>query len=365
MRMTYQTILDVWDDPETNGIFTELQKLEVPWKSLNVAQVLDVDYYYNHSGQKIISPLVRSQLSDSKITSTSSEKLANIIYTICNDNWKKVYNALTVDYSPIENVDAHITETTDTTKNNSGSTSMKDTGTDTNTKSGSDTTTNSGTDRHTLSGTDSTTKSGSDTHTESGSDTLSMTGTDEHAYTGTENIQNTGTQENANVTNSTVEVDNQIYGYNSTTAVDDGKSTTTTQSTSTDTRTDNLLQLNTHDTKDTETLNRTDTTQYGKVDSEDISITDSTTYGKGDLETVDISNTTNYNSSNEETLNISHAGTSQEDETGKIEHELYRHGNIGVTTNQQMITEEIALRKNFFFEIVFADIDKYLTLKIY
>lgn len=46
-------------------------------------------------------------------------------------------------------------------------------------------------------------------------------------------------------------------------------------------------------------------------------------------------------------------------------YELTRHGNIGVTTNQQMITQEIELRENLFKEIVYRDVDKMLTSTIY
>ena len=43
---------------------------------------------------------------------------------------------------------------------------------------------------------------------------------------------------------------------------------------------------------------------------------------------------------------------------GTIEHKTVRQGNIGVTTTQQMITEEIQLRKEMFYERVFSDIDR-------
>ena len=46
-------------------------------------------------------------------------------------------------------------------------------------------------------------------------------------------------------------------------------------------------------------------------------------------------------------------------------YKLTRSGNIGVTTNQQMITQEIELRENLFKEIVYRDVDSMLTSKIY
>lgn len=45
--------------------------------------------------------------------------------------------------------------------------------------------------------------------------------------------------------------------------------------------------------------------------------------------------------------------------------ELKRSGNIGVTTSQQMIESERQLWEWYFYDIVFADIDKMLTLQIY
>ena len=46
-------------------------------------------------------------------------------------------------------------------------------------------------------------------------------------------------------------------------------------------------------------------------------------------------------------------------------YKLTRHGNIGVTTNQQMITQELELRKNLFKEIVYRDVDAMLTSSVY
>lgn len=51
--------------------------------------------------------------------------------------------------------------------------------------------------------------------------------------------------------------------------------------------------------------------------------------------------------------------------TEQTPYKLTRHGNIGVTTNQQMIEQEIKLRENLFKEIVYRDVDSMLTSKIY
>ena len=43
---------------------------------------------------------------------------------------------------------------------------------------------------------------------------------------------------------------------------------------------------------------------------------------------------------------------------------IFRHGNIGITSSQQMITQELELRKYDFFDEMFNDIDKYLCLHV-
>lgn len=49
----------------------------------------------------------------------------------------------------------------------------------------------------------------------------------------------------------------------------------------------------------------------------------------------------------------------------KNERDLHREGNIGVTTNQQMLTAEIELRKNDLLNIMYLDIDSVLCSSIY
>ena len=65
-----------------------------------------------------------------------------------------------------------------------------------------------------------------------------------------------------------------------------------------------------------------------------------------------------------ETTQGKDATSKYDNETGE-EHELRRHGNIGVTTSQQMAESEIALRQYNFFEGVYKDLDKILALPIY
>lgn len=292
------------DDVATNGIFTYIKSaLSVVPEYLQNSELLNQDYYYRHSGTKSISPIVKHFLNDNgKLSSDSAATIARLIVNAYKDNWDKVYKALTIDYSPIENVDETLTETTDT----AGKTTT------------SNSSTHSGTDNHSYGGSDTKTNKGTDTNTQSGTDTT----------------KNTGTTENKNVNkDGTSTTTRDIYGYNSEVESNADKEKTVVNQTLTDTQTDNLTQ----------------TLEHGLSNKEDIDITETTT----------------YNNSDDETINITDSGSGNEDTTGNEKHDLHRHGNVGVTTNQYMITEELKLRKNIFVNEMFADIDSYMALPLY
>lgn len=333
------TLLDLWSEPETTGIFTVLNNKEVPWKSENIYQSLNLAYYYNHSGQKNVSPMIQGIIgSDTTISDDNKEKIGNVVFSICNRNWQYEWDAMFTEYNPIENYNADETET--------------NTGTDNTLHGGSDTNTRSGTDTHTMSGTDTTNETGTDTISESGTDTRKNTGTDSVVNSGDDVTKNTGTTTNTNTNkDGTSTTTNQIYGYNSSDPANDGKSVTTVDQTITDKREDDLSETITHGLTSTDTQDLTESQEYGKITTDTKNLSDSTTYGRSEAANIDISDTSTYNSSNNKTINMTRT--------------LKRHGNIGVTTSQQMIESELELRKKQFFEIVFRDIDTYLTLNIY
>lgn len=316
----YITIFNTIDntDVANNGIFAFIRNsLSTVPEYLSDVATLNTAYYYLH-GDKIISPLVSKVMTGDTLTSDQSYTIAKVIIAACKTNWDKLYNALTIDYSPIENVDGYVTETTTTSGNSTNKETRADTGTDNHSYGGTVEAANTGTNTDAITGTDTTTNSGTDT------------------------TKNTGTSENKNVNeNGTSQTVNKIFGYDSTDGADDGTSTTTVNQTVTDTRTDDL----------------TATTEHG--------LTTTLEHGQTDTQTLDTKNVTTYNNSDDETLNLSHTLDGSGTHSGSEQHELHRHGNIGVTTNQQMITEEIELRKHYFIEMMFRDIDHYMTIPIY
>ena len=107
----------------------------------------------------------------------------------------------------------------------------------------------------------------------------------------------------------------------------------------------------------------------GSVNGTTSSQTDNNVYGfnssvaVGDTENnISASNTTTSTDSHTTTDNLTETETG--DET--IERTLTRSGNIGVTTSQQMIESERELWLwNFFYNVVFPNVDRVLTLETY
>ena len=189
------------------GIFSELSKLSVPWSTNSID--LDLEYFGNHSGDKIISPLVSKLLVDDKLTSDSITRLASIIFSLNGDNWSRLYSALQEEYKALQNYNGDETRTVTTT----------DTGTDTFSHTDNET--------NTLNDSSSNTRTGSESLESSGSDSLSKTGT-------------VGSQ-GSNLS------DNNVFGFNSSSSVPSDNSNSSNES--------------------TDTYNLSDKTSYGKKDT--------------------------------------------------------------------------------------------------
>lgn len=342
----YVSLVDtvIGDDVFNNGIFTYIRNsITNPPEYLQSTTVLNQDYYYRHSGNKKVSPLVEHFLdADGKLSSDNSQIIARMILNAYKDNWDKVYKALTIDYSPIENVDETLSETTDRTGNTTTSNS----------------TTHSGTDGHKKTGTETLTQTGTDTTTKTGTEEVS--GNFDQTTYHNEYISNV--ENNPNGKSETV---NDIAGFNSDDYSKKDKSTTTVkQKVTTLTRTLSVKVDADGNPKKDENGEEIPDPDHN---SDKITNThkDTTTYNTTEAENIDKTDATTYNVSDDETINLTDSGSGKEDTTGNEKHDLRRHGNVGVTTNQYMITEELKLRKNIFVNELFADIDSYMTIPLY
>ena len=98
MVKTRLSLVEVTPTWMVNGIFNYLQEYGVPWQALNFSLELDLEYYGNHSGNKIISPLVSKLLpTDNVLSSDELSVLAKIIYTMFGQNWDKLWETLQLE----------------------------------------------------------------------------------------------------------------------------------------------------------------------------------------------------------------------------------------------------------------------------
>lgn len=152
-----------------------------------------------------------------------------------------------------------------------------------------------GTDKRALSGTDTDTLSGTDTDTLSGKDIDTLSGSDSVQASGSDGLQHGLTTEH------------QVSAYNSGTYQPDSKDI----SSGTDTTT--------FGKKDTTTYGKKDTMEYGKKDTINYGKVDTVNYGKKD--------------------DFTHGHI--------VTYNRLRHGNIGITTNNELINQETAMLEKF------------------
>lgn len=163
---------------------------------------------------------------------------------------------------------------------------------------------------------------------------------------------------------------NPISNYDMTeteTVSDTGENTKqqTTTDTATESRSDTSESEASNNTTNTNTLNGTQTGK--KTGFNSGSFVDDTQQLNNQTESGTTNNTATSETSSSKTgsLNSTNIINGTDTTSKNIERELNRSGNIGVTTSQQMIKSERELYLWKFFDVVFADIDKILTLKVY
>ena len=211
--------------------------------------------------------------------------------------WDRVYKASLLEYNPIENYRRNETETIEDGRTEE----------------------HSGTDTNTAGGSDALARTGSDTNTESGNESLRRSGTDTSAASGSDTT--IGSSESTETNSGTDTVLNKIAAFDSNTLVSHDESDTTHGHIIANEAEGSNTQS--YGRTDTVTHNTTDTTTFGKVDTLQHNTTDTTTYGKTD--------TFRHGEK------IEHEGIS--------ERSVLAYGNIGVTTSQDMLTQEMEIAK--------------------
>lgn len=234
--------------------------------------------------------------------------LFNIWKSYRNDTYARRAYALDIDYNPLENYDS--------TETKEGKDTLTRGTQDQRTHADTDTRTNENTDTRTHADTDMRTHENTDTRTHNDTITTTFNNTDTTNHTGTDTT------------------DRNVYGVNSAEASNADRDTVT------------------HDTTD-------ETTHGGdQDDAHKGTITDAHTGTITDAHTGTITDahTGTIKDAHTGTITDAHTGT----DTTATEYILKRHGNIGVTTSQQMLESDLALLKYDLSLIAVCDfIDRY------
>ena len=334
------------------GIFdamNTIQHLPFPVSPL----IMDIEYFGNVSGNKIVSPLIDRLVTDDEITPTQTTTLSNIIISMYYERWEKLYSTFELEYNPIENYNMEETMTDDETVHEYGKTVQR-TDNLTHAKTGTETET--------------------DNLQEQRTDNLSTQRTDNLSKSIDRDVtetHNTTETETPNLTNNT---DNKIFGFNSSVGVDSDSQTMTSTGTTTNAKT-GTVETETDETETntgTQTTLNTGTTTNAKTGTVETA-TEETETNTGTQTTLNTGTQANnktgtvqmtHNTTDKDTgtQNTATGGT----DTDTRNYTLHRSGNIGVTTSQQMIQAERDLWLwNFFHTVVFPDVDKVLTIPIY
>lgn len=224
--------------------------------------------------------------------------------------FQHLINIIEAEYSPIENTDRYTEHTTE----NEGGSTRTHSGTDTRNE------THGGTDTRTEGGTTGTVHGGTDTRTEGGT-----TGT---VHGGTTQTADTGDDVTTN----------EVSAYNSTGYQADRQETLAHGKTETVT----------HGETETVTHGKTDALQHGETETITHGKTDALAHGETVMETQ------------QHGLQIS------DESNGRQTYTEHTHGNIGVTTNQQLIEQELALLRHFdIYGFIAEKFESELCLMIY
>lgn len=252
--------------------------------------------------------------------------------------FEHLVNIILAEYSPIENTDRYtqIEDTrsgeTGSTKTRTGSGSEAHTGTDARTiaNSGTDTEKHTGTDARTVA------NSGTDTETHSGTDarTIANSGTDTETHSGTDTDTRT------------------VSAYNTSTYQPDNK----------EDRMHGEVIATQHGHGQTDNLSHGEqiATQHGKSTNDSLIHGEqvATTYGKGTSDSLQHGEQIARTDTESETISGTDEATS--------EHTEHTHGNIGVTTNQELINQELQLLKDFnVYDWIAAKYEREMMIQVY
>lgn len=271
---------------------------------------------------------------DSTADITNLRLKTSLVYNMYIDKYTKMQSLFSIEYEPLENYNMIESGTTSSTGTGGGTSEVTDSGTNTEVRDLATSYTSTGQDSET--GSNTVTYDTTDTVTHNTTDTTTFG----HSVATTGNTSNTL---NNTTTDTVAPFDSDVFFNNS---------QTTGANTSTGTDTSNVVNSGQDSTKAT----GTDTTTHAGTEGTSTSNTTNTTKTDSGTNTGSVETTNNTQSS------TSYSDTKEENGT----HTLTRHGNIGVTTSQQMLQSELELvpKRQLKFEF-YNDLKRLILIGLY
>lgn len=353
----------------TGGIFAKLQTLNVPWKleSSITASALDLNFHGNVAGDKPVAPIVEKVMQGETLTDAELSLLAVAIFTIYATSWSKEWMTRSLIYDPIENYSMTEQMTNDVTQHTFGHQTQR-TDNLSHTKTGTETQRPDLTDTRTDNLAHA--KTGTETRTPATTETITHNTEDETTYdttdTRTDDLKQETTHGKTDTRTDNLTTTNNVSAYNTSSMSPSGSSvqtgTQTMAASGTDTVDNDGTVTNVKTGSDTVARTGTDTTAMSGTDTMTYNTSDADTGTQTTARTG--SDTMTYNTTDADSGTQTHIESGMNTDTRN--YLLTRTGNIGVTTSQQMIQSERDLWMwNYFTDVVFPDVAKVLTLRIY
>ena len=301
---------------------------------------LCLGYYTARSGEKTISITYERFISivkdNPEISKSPEELIGTLIRGKFLEKWNRVYDVLiSSQYDALANREY--------TEDKTGNNQNKDTHNTTKAKQGNNTDT---TTFDTSNG-----KIGNNTDVMTYDTESGKQGTNTDTTTFDTNVEDNGNTGTSETTTRNVTDENNVYGFNSPSAVGDTNSVESTSETI-------VGEADKNTSHNVQTKTGTESKEFGI----DETITKSGTESKA----IGINETITKSGTESKAIGIdeseTHTGTDTTDIT--IDEQIVRSGRDG--SGAELITEELNLRNTqLFFDIIYADIDSIATLQIY
>lgn len=314
----YQNIFDTRDSESMARLFSATQA--------QMSSELDLLY-----GALLVN--IHS-IGDSTADITNLRMKTSLVYNMMLDKYTKMQSLFSIEYAPLENYNMIESGSDSVTGSNGGSSSVTD--------SGSNRETRDLATSFTSTGQDETTNSNTLTHNTT--DTLTHNTTDTTTFG--HKVATTGSS-SSTLDNSSTDT---VAPFDSDTFFNNSQTTGSSSNTGTDSS--NV----TNSGQDSTQVTGSDTTAHtGTESTSSSSVTDTTKTDSGtNTGTVDIATSAQSSS------------TYNDNKSENTTHNLTRHGNVGVTTSQQMLQSELELipKRQLKFEF-YNDLKRLILIGIY